>query len=159
MGIESRLRKSESDGRAYVRFVATVDLECVETIGQNAGKEVKIKTSSSSDNSNKVSTNITERFWLAARSTDFTGNGVLPEVDNAWWTLGENGLEARHEDWDDLFMTVQEENDDDHEYDDDDDDGFDAHEFDEEYSDSFPISINLEQFRAICATRTSPSRT
>jgi len=67
--------------------------------------------------------------------------------------LAENGLEARHEDWEDLFMTVQEENDDDHEHDDDDDDGFDAHEFDEEYSDSFPISINLEQFRAICATR------
>jgi len=130
-------------------------LSVLKLSGQNAGKEVKIKTSSSqnNDNSNKVSTNITERFWLAARSTDFTGNGVLPEVDNAWWTFGENGLEARHEDWDDLFMTVQEENDDDDEHDDDDNDGFDAHEFDEEYSDSFPISINLEQFRAICATR------
>ena len=132
-------------------------LSVLKLSGQNAGKEVKIKTSSSqnnnnNDNSNKASTNITERFWLAARSTDFTGNGVLPEVDNAWWTFGENGLEARHEDWDDLFMNVQEENDDDHEHDDD-DDGFDAHEFDEEYSDSFPISINLEQFRAICATR------
>ncbi|CAL6358378.1 unnamed protein product [Bathycoccus prasinos] len=126
-------------------------LSVLKLSGQNAGKEVKINNNNN-NNSNKFSTNITERFWLAARSTDFTGNGVLPEVDNAWWTFGENGLEARHEDWDDLFMTVQEENDDDHEHDDD-DDGFDAHEFDEEYSDSFPISINLEQFRAICATR------
>ena len=44
-------------------------LSVLKLSGQNAGKEVKIKTSSSqnNDNSNKVSTNITERFWLAAR--------------------------------------------------------------------------------------------
>ena len=130
-------------------------LSVLKLSGQNAGKEVKLKTKCSSDG--KIS-NITERFWLAARSTDPTGNGVLPEVDNAWWTFGETGLEARHEDWDDLFLTVKEDDDDDGKDDDDDDDGdledgIDAHEFDEEYADSSPISINLEQFRAICAQR------
>jgi len=132
-------------------------LSVLKLSGQNAGKEVKIKTKCTDNSSATISTStITERFWLAARSTDFTGNGVLPEVDNAWWTFGENGLEARHEDWDEIFMTMKEGNENEDGIDDDEDDledGIDAHEFDEEYADSFPISINLEQFRAICATR------
>jgi hypothetical protein len=132
-------------------------LSVLKLSGQNAGKEVKIKTKCTDNSSTITSTSTTtERFWLAARSTDFTGNGVLPEVDNAWWTFGENGLEARHEDWDEIFMSMKEgsENEDGDDDDEDDlEDGIDAHEFDEEYADSFPISINLEQFRAICATR------
>ena len=140
-------------------------LSVLKLSGQNAGKEVRIKAPQKSASER---TSIIERFWLAARAT-VDGNGVMPEADNAWWTFGENGLEVHHEDFEDLFISSKEEtspaNDDedkdkgdnDDDDDDDDDDAIsndaDAYEFDEEFKDSFPISINLEQFRAVCASR------